>query len=113
MLPMSMSGESPRTWFYDAFLFLMFGGAPSGATYIDGATTRADWEHFLNVTFARDRRLDALDQEDRGCGPAPGQGRPGLPGHPDDPLSLLPVRRRLAMWTAMAFRRTSRCARIG
>ncbi len=64
----------PKDWFYDAFLFLMFGGAPSGATYIDGATTRADWEHFLNVTFARDRCLDALDQEIEAVGRRLGQG---------------------------------------
>ena len=34
----------PRDWFYDAFLFMMFGGAPSGKMYIDGATNRKDWE---------------------------------------------------------------------
>ncbi len=64
----------PKDWFYDAFLFLMYGGAPSGATYIDGATNRADWEHFLNVTFARDRCLDALDQEIEAVGRRLGQG---------------------------------------
>ena len=100
----------PKDWFYDAFLFLMFGGAPSGATYIDGATTRADWEHFLNVTFARDRCLDALDQEIEAVAGA-WQARPGLPGHPM--IIPPPVRRRLATWTAMACRRISRCARIG
>ena len=53
----------PKDWFYDAYLFLMYGGAPSGTTYIDGATNRADWEHFLNTTFAPGRCLSALDAE--------------------------------------------------
>ncbi|HHX40672.1 MAG TPA: DUF4855 domain-containing protein [Armatimonadetes bacterium] len=75
----------PKDWFYDAFLFLMFGGAPSGATYIDGATTRADWEHFLNVTFARDRCLDALDQEIEAVG-----RRLGKPGRVCPVILMIP-----------------------
>ncbi len=53
---------NPQDWFYDAFLFLMYGGAPSGATYIDGKSDRKDWEYFLDVTFAAGRSLDGLDR---------------------------------------------------
>mgnify|MGYP003586132995 CR=1 FL=1 len=52
----------PRNWFYDAFLFLMYGGAPSGQAYIDGATNRRDWEFYLDEEFAPGREFAALDQ---------------------------------------------------
>lgn len=51
----------PVDWFYDAYLFLMFGGAPSGQAYIDGATDRKDWEYYLNEEFAADREFAALE----------------------------------------------------
>ncbi len=51
----------PRDWFYDAFLFMMFGGAPSGKSYIEGATNRKDWEFFLDEEFAPGREFAALD----------------------------------------------------
>ena len=50
-----------RDWFYDAYLFLMFGGAPSGQAYSDGATNRKDWEFYLDEEFAQDREFAALD----------------------------------------------------
>jgi len=52
----------PCDWFYDAFLFLMYGGAPSGQAYIDGATNRRDWEFYLDEEFAAGREFAALDQ---------------------------------------------------
>ena len=55
------SAGKPRDWFYDAFLFMMFSGSPSGATYISGATDRRDWEFYLDEEFAPGRELAALD----------------------------------------------------
>ena len=40
--------RKPRDWFYDSFLFLAYGGAPSGTTYIDGPSNKADWEYYLD-----------------------------------------------------------------
>jgi hypothetical protein len=54
------SGQ-PRDWFFDAWLMLMYGGAPSGTGYMDGPTTKADWEHFLDAEWAPGRNLEALD----------------------------------------------------
>jgi len=51
----------PQDWFYDAYLFLMYGGAPSGQEYFGGATNRKDWEFFLNEEFAPGREFAALD----------------------------------------------------
>jgi len=51
----------PRDWFYDAYLFLMFSGGPSGQGYSDGATNRKDWEFYLDEEFAPDREFAALD----------------------------------------------------
>lgn len=51
----------PRGWFYDAYLFLMYGGAPSGKDYITDATNRKDWEFYIDEEFASDRELAALD----------------------------------------------------
>ncbi|MBC7288619.1 MAG: DUF4855 domain-containing protein [Armatimonadetes bacterium] len=55
-------GGRPVDWFFDAWLFLMFGGAPSGATYIHGTATKADWEHYLGLLFSPDHNLAALDR---------------------------------------------------
>ncbi len=52
----------PQDWFYDSFLFMMYGGAPSGQTYYDGATNKQDWEHFLNAVFASDTGFAALEE---------------------------------------------------
>ena len=55
------AGGQPRDWFYDSFLFLMFGGAPSGGAYYNGTATKADWDHYLGLLFSPDRCLVALD----------------------------------------------------
>ena len=52
----------PQDWFYDSFLFMMFGGAPSGQTYYDGATNKGDWEHFLDAVFTADMGFAALEE---------------------------------------------------
>jgi hypothetical protein len=52
----------PRDWFYDSFLFMQYGGAPSGAAYIDGRTNQADWEAFRRAIFEPGRNLHALDR---------------------------------------------------
>ena len=51
----------PRDWFYDAYLFMMYGGSPSGTTYIDGPSSKSDWEYFIAEEFAPDREFAALD----------------------------------------------------
>ena len=51
----------PHDWFFDAWLMLQYGGSPSGAAYIDGPTTKADWVSFLESEWAAGRNLDALD----------------------------------------------------
>lgn len=54
--------RKPRDWFYDSFLFLAYGGAPSGTTYIVGPSNKADWEHYLDqLLFREDRALAALE----------------------------------------------------
>ncbi len=54
--------RKPRDWFYDSFLFLAYGGAPSGTTYIDGPSNKADWEHYLDqLLFREGRALAALE----------------------------------------------------
>jgi hypothetical protein len=56
------SSKKPRDWFYDSFLFLAFGGAPSGTTYIGGASNKADWEYYLDqMLFREGQSLGALD----------------------------------------------------
>ncbi|NSW78077.1 MAG: DUF4855 domain-containing protein [Chthonomonadetes bacterium] len=52
---------NPRDWFYDSFLFMMYGGAPSGQTYYDGATDKSDWEYFVNSLFAPDTAFAGLE----------------------------------------------------
>lgn len=69
----------PRDWFYDAFLFLMYGGAPSKQTYIDGATNRRDWEYYLDEEFSPDRELAALDQTVRDAAKRMGTKPPKVP----------------------------------
>ncbi len=56
------SPPKPRDWFYDSFLFLAYGGAPSGTTYIDGPSNKADWEYYLDqLLFREGRSLTALE----------------------------------------------------
>lgn len=55
------AAHKPLDWFYDSYLFLAYGGAPSGKQYIDGATNKADWEYYFdNLLFCQDRSLHAL-----------------------------------------------------
>lgn len=54
--------KKPLDWFYDSFLFLAYGGAPSKTTYIDGPTVKTDWEfYFDNLLFREGRSLHALE----------------------------------------------------
>jgi len=55
-------GNQPRDWFYDSFLFMQYGDAPSGALYIDGKTDKADWEAFRRLIFDPASHLHALDR---------------------------------------------------
>ncbi|MGD9519752.1 MAG: DUF4855 domain-containing protein [Armatimonadota bacterium] len=55
------AGGVPRDWFYDSWLFLMFGGAPSGGAYYRGDATKTDWDFYLDLLFAPDMNLAALD----------------------------------------------------
>ncbi len=65
----------PLDWFYDAFLFMAYGGSPSGELYITGATNLQDWQFWLDVLFEPGRNLSALDatitQVEQTLGPAP------------------------------------------
>ncbi len=51
-----------KDWFFDGWLFLMYGGAPSKQAYINGATHKADWMFFLDLLFKPGLHLDALDK---------------------------------------------------
>lgn len=54
--------KKPLDWFYDSYLFLAYGGAPSGKAYINGATNRTDWQYYLDeLLFKKGRSLDALE----------------------------------------------------
>lgn len=54
--------KKPLDWFYDSFLFLAYGGAPSKTTYIDGPTLKTDWEHYFDkLLFCKNRSLDSLE----------------------------------------------------
>lgn len=55
------AGGEARDWSYDSFLFLMFGGAPSGGSYIHGTANKADWEAYLDLLYSPDHYLAALD----------------------------------------------------
>ena len=55
-------GDQPQDWFYDSFLFMQYGDAPSGAQYIDGKTNKADWEAFRRLIFDPASHLHALDR---------------------------------------------------
>ncbi len=55
------AGGKPRDWFYDAWLMLMYGGAPSGGTYADGTANKTDWESYLDLLFAPQQNLAALN----------------------------------------------------
>jgi hypothetical protein len=54
--------QRPADWFFTAWLMLMYGGAPSGKGYSDGATDARDWTFFLDQLWAPGRNLDALDR---------------------------------------------------
>jgi hypothetical protein len=56
------STKKPRDWFYDSYLFLAYGGAPSGNAYIDGASNQADWLYYFDqLLFREGRSLAALE----------------------------------------------------
>ncbi|MGC9316743.1 MAG: DUF4855 domain-containing protein [Armatimonadota bacterium] len=55
------AGGVPRDWFYDGWLFLMYGGAPSGGLYATGTANADDWHFYLDLLFDPDRNLAALD----------------------------------------------------
>ncbi|MBU0610986.1 MAG: DUF4855 domain-containing protein, partial [Armatimonadetes bacterium] len=55
------AGGVPRDWFYDAWLFLMFGGAPDGGSYIHGTAKLDGWQFYVDQLFMPDRNLAALD----------------------------------------------------
>lgn len=50
-----------KDWFYDSYLFLAYGGAPSGTAYYDGPTVKTDWEFYYEMLFRNDRALRALE----------------------------------------------------
>lgn len=54
-------GGRPVDWFYDSWLFLMFGGAPSGGAYAFGSATKTDWDFYFDLLFAPDQNLAALN----------------------------------------------------
>jgi hypothetical protein len=54
-------GGKPADWFYDSWLFLMFGGAPSGGSYAFGSASKADWDFYFDLLFAPDQNLAALN----------------------------------------------------
>jgi len=56
------AGGAPRDWFFDAFLFLMYGGAPSGGAYFDGTANAEDWRFYLDLLFADGLCLAGLDR---------------------------------------------------
>lgn len=56
------TAKKPLDWFYDSYLFLAYGGAPSGKAYIDGATNQTDWRYYFDdLLFKKGRSLDALE----------------------------------------------------
>ena len=55
------AGGVPRDWSYDAWLFLMFGGAPDGGSYIHGTAKLDGWQFYVDQLFMPDRNLAALD----------------------------------------------------
>lgn len=56
------NGGKPADWFFDAFLLLQFGGAPSGGAYYKGNVTVADWNAYLEQLFAEGKNLAALEE---------------------------------------------------
>jgi len=54
-------GGEPDDWFYDSWLFLQFGGAPSGGAYAYGTANKADWDAYYGKLFEPGRSLAALD----------------------------------------------------
>ncbi len=65
-------GKQPLDWFYDSYLFLAYGGAPSGTTYYDGPTNKADWEHYFNLLLPALQNLQAcIRSVEHTLGPCP------------------------------------------
>lgn len=60
-LDKSNDGE-PTDWFFDSFMFMMFGGAPSGGAYYNGTANKADWNFYLDLLFSEDHNMAALDR---------------------------------------------------
>lgn len=54
-------GGRPTDWFYDSFLFLMYGGAPSNGSYFDGSANASDWRYYLDRLFAPQSGLGGLE----------------------------------------------------
>lgn len=54
-------GGRPVDWFYDSWLLLMFGGAPSGGSYAFGSANKTDWDFYFDLLFAPDQNLAALN----------------------------------------------------
>ena len=79
------AGGVPRDWFYDAWLFLMFGGAPTGGDYINGSAKSSDWQFYVDQLFMPDRNLAALE----GCIEAVGE-RLKSPGRVSRVIIMIP-----------------------
>lgn len=71
--------DVPRDWFFDSFLFLMYGGAPSGGSYMDGTANLDDWRFYLDLLFAEDRCLAGLERCTADVGARLGQPERILP----------------------------------
>lgn len=54
-------GGRPLDWFYDSYLFMMFSGAPSGTSYIEGPTSQSDWKFYIDGLFEPNKNIAALD----------------------------------------------------
>lgn len=78
-------GGRPKDWFYDGWLFLMFGGAPSGGAYYNGTAVKADWEYYLDLLFSPHQNLSALNR----CIEEIGVGL-GDPGHVCPVIIMIP-----------------------
>lgn len=62
LMPYVATAGADGQWLFDSFLFLRFGGGPSGAMYYNGPTNMADWEYALDQWFAPGRDLAALQE---------------------------------------------------
>ncbi|MCX7599185.1 MAG: DUF4855 domain-containing protein, partial [Armatimonadetes bacterium] len=79
------AGGQPKDWFYDGWLFLMFGGAPSGGAYYDGTATKPDWDYYLDLLFSPQQNLAALDRCIKEVG-----AQLGDPGHICPVIVMIP-----------------------